>query len=113
MVSKIIKSPDEIKTIYGVRNDEKETSISLVANDDMAILYTNDNVFLTKMKKRFAKNTTEFTCEEFFNSEDGEVYSYKFTFPKKYVSIRTVTKEVSDEQRKAASKRFKEMWAKE
>ena len=80
--------------------EEQEVTISFSRIEDYATVYSSDSTFITLMDKRVKTNPEEFSVE--FETPYGK--SYKF--PKKYISIRCKTREISDEQREAAKVRF-------
>lgn len=107
---KEIKDVNEIKAITGLSHDEKETCICIAYDDTFASLTTNDNTWISKMKTCFQINKQEFICVQQSDEKSGEIYSYTFTFPKKYVSIRSKKverKAFTEEQKAAAAERLK------
>lgn len=99
---------NEIETIR-CSVDEAETTIGVERNNNIASIYTSDNVMLTKLKRQMSKNNN-WKCWEAGRNSEGEVTGYFFEVPKRAISIRTGNKrEVSDESKEAASIRFKEM----
>lgn len=103
-----IKSVDQIETIVTHCIEERETLINLNACDDMASIYTSDNVFLTKMKKAFAENPNDFKCYEMWRGKDG-VTGYKFICPKELISVRKKRNTLSDEDKEKRSEMFKQL----
>lgn len=78
---------------------ERETVINYNQAEDMAVMTTADTVVIRRMKKLAEKNDK--ITERKLSSEFVE-----FTFPKKWVKVR-LPREMTDEQRQAASERAK------
>ena len=110
-MNRVITNAEDIKVIQGLKNEEKETNINWYCDSKTAVLYTTDNKVVTKMKHLFERNPNTVKCTEYY-SEHG-VDSYRFEFPIKGLSFRNTDKqnsrkrEMTDEQRKAASERMK------
>jgi hypothetical protein len=100
-----ITNLEEIETIQGVPEDEKETHINFLHMDHNCVLYTRDNTMVTKMKRCMAKNINDYQCYV-QKDPDGTVVSYEFIFPKKYLRFATKSKELSEEQRKFIGERL-------
>lgn len=107
-------TPDEIELV-DCPVVEQETTVTFMRTDDMISVYSSDATMLTKLKKTFAGNPTEIKCWEAGRTTEGGVTGYFFEMPKKYFTIKKSTKfsskEVTEEQKRAASERFKKMWA--
>lgn len=100
-----------LEPIYNTCVEEKETIISISGNDNVLKIYTSDNSMLTRLKKILKLNPDTVKYWEAGRCE-GKVTGYFFTMPKKHFSLRsTAGREVSEEQREAASKRFKKLAA--
>lgn len=75
-------------------------------------IYTSDNSILNKLKKILIANPNTVKYWEAGRYDNGKVTGYVFQLPKKHLSLRlTAGREVSEEQREAASKRFKKLAA--
>lgn len=85
--------------------EEQEVHITFNRTEDTARVYASDTTFQTYMDRRVKANPEEFKLIK--ETEDGKMYEC----PKKYVSMRTKTREVSEEQKQAASERFKKYHA--
>ena len=103
-----ITSADQIKAISGILAEEAETHINYDRSSTLAFLYTTDNKVVTKMKRIF-NNSSDYICEAMVR-EDGSIISYIFSFPKTYLTFRRGKRNMSDEARKQASERIKQMW---
>lgn len=100
--------------IRGISSDEVETIINFTKLEDKAIIYTTDNTVLTKLKKRIKSNPGEWKIVRMFTrvSDNGksEITGVEISCPKKYISFKSYSRKVSEEQKKLASERFKKMW---
>ena len=84
--------------------EEQEFCINGDRTGDKIQMYCSDLTWITKMDKYVAKSPDLFKVVS--ETEWGKTYE----FPKKLLSIRSGFTTVSEEQRKAASDRFKQMW---
>lgn len=91
---------------------EQETMINFNAAEDTAELYTADPVMIRKMDKLVMENPQQFKGEV-HSRYKGEVYAMNYTFPKRFVSIRTkdIVRNVTEEQREAARERMNKFHA--
>ena len=85
--------------------EEQEVAINFTRTDDYATCYCSDSTFITVMDKKVKANPEEFSVI------DEDIYGKTYKFPKKYVSIRTKTKVLTEEQKAAASSRLKKRWS--
>lgn len=87
---------------------EQETMINFNAAEDTATLYTADPVMIRKMDKIVEENPEQFKGEV-HSRYNGEVYAKNYTFPKRFVSIRTkdVTRNMSEEQKERAREQMR------
>jgi hypothetical protein len=94
----------------GISITERETVINFGRNDDLAIVWTSDTMWFTKMDKLIEKNPEEFKCTK-EETIDGQVVQKRYEFPKKYVSIRSksVKRELTEEQKQKYAERAKKM----
>ena len=88
---------------------EQETQINFNAAEDTAELYTADPVMIRRMNKLVGQNPEQFKSEV-HSRYQGKVYGMNYTFPKRFVTIRTkdVVRKMSDEQRKESAERLRE-----
>ena len=96
-------------TIKSRCGEEMETIINYNRSDDTAIISTADNTVLTKLKKAVKQNPDEYKVLSVYRNWDGDVTEVSVSCPKKYISFRTrtVKRELTDEQKSAASERLK------
>ena len=90
---------------YHLSKVEMETIIGFNAAEETAELYTADPVWMRKLDKLVAQNPEQFkpgrvdTCQ-------GEIVAKRYSFPKKFVAIRSREKQLTDEQRAELAARF-------
>lgn len=86
---------------------EQETQINFNAAEDTAELYTADPVMIRKMNKIVEENPAQFKSEV-HSRYKGEVYAMNYTFPKRFVTIRTkdIVRHMSKEQKERASEQL-------
>ncbi len=92
---------------YRLSRYEQEVVIGFNAEGDTAELYTADPVYLRKLDRLVEQNPGQFklvrveTCQ-------GEVVSKRYTFPKRFISIRSkdIKRELTDEQRAEIAERL-------
>lgn len=111
---KIYFSVDEIGTT-SCEKSCRETAINWLMTDSKITLSTSDPRTITKMKKMMKKFPESYVCYSFENNVDkktGNYYTYFFEFDKKLLAFRgpQSRKPMTEEQKKAASERFKKMW---
>ena len=89
---------------------EREVIINFDDASDMANLYTANKVWIRKMDKLVAEHPESFKFRR-QETYKGEVIAKDYTFPKRFVSIRTkdVKRNMTDEQRKRAGDRLRAM----
>lgn len=94
----------------GISIAEQETVINFGREDETVICWTSDSTWMTKMDNLVKKNSEEFKCTK-EETIDGQVVQKRYEFPKKYVSIRSMTRKLNltDEQIEARNKRLAEM----
>lgn len=110
-MKQLLKS-NQIEAIYTTCTEERETTFTVLSNDQKMDIYTSDNTMLTKLKRVLENNPNTVECWEAGRNEDNKVTGYFFRMDKKHLSIRNVAgREVSEEQRAAASNRFKKLAA--
>lgn len=94
--------------IKGLSAEEQETTVNISRADDFLTVYTSDNTYLTKLKKLVAANPNEWEIIEIIEAK-GVISGIKLKAPKNLVSFRekSVSREMSEEQRAAAAERLK------
>lgn len=108
-MEKIFVKYEQIESIH-CPTEFQETTIEFLRNENVMHIFTSDNTSLTKFKKLIQKNPDEWVCWEGSRDENGFITGYFLEGPKKYLTLRVKTKEISDENKEAARKRLKEMW---
>lgn len=84
---------------------EQEIHINASRDSNYAEAYASDLTWQTKLDKLVEKNPEEFSII----STTGWGKTYRF--PKKYISIRCSSRTMTEEQKEAASKRFKKLYS--
>ena len=86
---------------------EQEVVISFNAEEDTADLYTANPSWMNKLDKLGKTNPGQFRLIETSTCQ-GKVVSKRYTFPKRFVSIRSkdVKRELTEEQREEISIRL-------
>lgn len=81
--------------------EEQEVTITAYRSDDRMSLWVSDNMMLTKVKKCLKANPEEWKLERVVWHKGGTVAGYEFSFPKKFLSLKTKTArlELTDEQK--------------
>lgn len=101
-----------LESVYNRHMCEKETTISMVADCSTANVYTSDNAVISKLKKIWKKNPTHIECWEMGRDKSDRVTGYTFKMNRKYILIKnSMGREVSEENKKLCSERFKKMHA--
>ncbi len=93
---------------YSLSRVEQETIIGLNAAEDTAELYMADPVWIRKMDKLAVQNPEQFKLGR-VEKYQGKVIAKRYTFPKRFISIRTKDKvsTITEEQKQAAAERMK------
>lgn len=108
---KILKEYDlEELTISGNASDESEVCVTALKSEDIADVYTSDNVYLTKFKKLIETNPDAWKITQVVERYDGTVSGVMLQAPKKCLSFRAGKEvEVSEERRQAAAERMRSL----
>ena len=86
---KILKEYDlEELTISGNASDESEVCVTALKSEDVADVYTSDNVYLTKFKKLVEANPDAWKITKIVERSDGTVSGVMLQIPKKCLSFR-------------------------
>lgn len=86
---KTLKEYDlEELTISGNASDESEVCVTALKSEDVADVYTSDNVYLTKFKKLVEANPDAWKITQVVERSDGTVSGVMLQIPKKCLSFR-------------------------
>lgn len=88
---------DDVVVIKGLSGEEQETTVQISRTEDVAYVWTSDNVVATKIKKLMGRAPDQWKLVKISTNAAGEPVGYFFECPKKLVSFR-VSREYSDEQ---------------
>ena len=97
----------------GLNISEQETSVSFTRDSDICIVYTSDNTVMTKLDKLASSDKSpHWKLKEEHRLINGELIGKTYETHKRLISFRSniSTREMSEEQKEAASERFKQMW---
>lgn len=88
--------------------DEQETVIRFYRTDEMLDIYTSDQTMITKLKKLLV-SSDEYKLDYEDKAEDGHTLAMQVLAPKELLALRPerLTRQFSDEQRKALSEKMK------
>ena len=111
--NKILKEYDlEKLTISGNPSDESEVCVTALKSEDVANVYTSDNVYLTKFKKLIETNPDAWKIIKVVERSDGTVSGVMLQAPKKCLSFRAgkeVERVYTEEQKNALAERLRNM----
>lgn len=97
----------------GLNISEQETSVSFARNSDICTVYTSDSTVMTKLDKLVESDKSpHWKLKEEHRLINGELIGKTYETNKRLISFRAniTTREMSEEQKEAASERFKRMW---
>lgn len=97
----------------GLNISEQETSVSFSRDSDICTVYTSDTTVMTKLDKLAeSNNSPHWKLKEEHKLLNGELIGKTYETHKRLISFRSniTTREMSDEQKEAASERFRKMW---
>lgn len=77
---------------------EQEVTIGFNAAEGTAEIYTADPVWIRKMDKLVQQNPEQFKPGE-EETYQGAIIAKRYTFPKRFISIRSKDRTLTDEQR--------------
>ena len=110
---KILKEYDlEELTISGNASEESEVCVTALKSEDVAEVYTSDNVYLTKFKKLIEANPDVWKITQVVERSDGTVSGVMLRVPKRCLSFRAgkeVERVYTEEQKNALTERLKNM----
>lgn len=96
----------------GLSIQEQETVINLSRDSDLCTVYTSDNTLMTKLDK-FVENddAPSWKLKAEHRLQNGELVGKTYETHKKLISFRKniITRDLTEEQKKAAAERMK-MW---
>lgn len=108
---KVLREYDlEEFTISGNPTDEAEVCVTALRSEDVANIYTSDNVYLTKFKKLIEANPDAWKITQVVERSDGTVSGVMLQAPKKFISFRAaerVGRVMTDEEKAAAVERLR------
>ena len=92
-----------------IQLDEQETTIQFSRKGDKAVVWTSDSTVMTKLDKLVQKSKQWKCVEEQCLHGDDRVIAKRYEVNKRLISFRSdiVAREITDEEREAASERFK------
>lgn len=97
----------------GLNISEQETSVSFARDSDICTVYTSDSTIMTKLDKLAERDKLpHWKLKEEHRLLNGELIGKTYETHKRLISFRSniTTREMSEEQKEAASERFKQMW---
>ena len=98
-----MKKNTEQLLIRGIPAEEAETVILIRKSEDFATIETTDNSMLTKLKKLLDCGVAEIYQQT--QTANG-LTSVTVKFPKRLITLRSKTKEITEEQRDASRTRL-------
>ena len=89
--------------------EEQEVHINWSRGDERAKIYVSDVTAMTKLDKLVAAEGSEWKLDKEYSEKDGRVDSKFYSCPINLISFRTktVTRELTEEQRKELSERMR------
>jgi len=98
---------------YSLSGFEREVVICFNAADDTSDLYTADPVYIRKLDKLVRQNPEQFK-EIRQEKLDGQIIAKRYELPKAFISLRGKKRKntMTEEQRKAAAERMRNIRAK-
>ena len=81
---------DDVAVIKGVSSEEQETTVQMSRTEDVAYVWTSDNVVVTKIKKLMGRAPDQWKLVKISTNAAEEPVGYFFECPKKLVSFRTL-----------------------
>ena len=110
---KVLKEYDlEELIISGNPSDESEVCVTALKSEDVAEIYTSDNVYLTKFKKLIEANPNAWKIVNVVERSDGTVSGVMLQAPKRCLSFRAgkeIERVYTEEQKNALTERLKNM----
>lgn len=97
----------------GLNISEQETSVSFSRDSDICSVYTSDTTVMTKLDKLAESDKSpHWRLKEEHRLLNGELIGKTYETHKRLISFRSniSTREMSNEQKEAASERLRKMW---
>ncbi len=97
----------------GLNISEQETTVSFTRDSDICTVYTSDRTIMTRLDKLAESDSSPYwKLKEEYKLHNGELIGKTYETHKRLISFRSniTTRELSEEQKEAASERFKQMW---
>lgn len=97
----------------GLNISEQETSVNFSRDGDICTVYTSDSTVMTKLDKLVESDKSpHWKLKEEHRLHNGELIGKTYETHKRLISFRSniTTREMTEEQKEAASERFKQMW---
>ena len=97
----------------GLNISEQETTVSFTRDSDICTVYTSDSTVMTRLDKLAESDKSpHWKLKEEHRLQNGELVGKTYETHKRLISFRAniTTREMSEEQREAASERFRQMW---
>lgn len=92
---------------YSLTAAERATSINFDDSTDRADIITVCPVWIRKFDKLCEENPEQFKCVEWDTQRyNGKIIQKRYTFPKRFLSIRSKDREYTKEQKQAMIARF-------
>lgn len=91
----------DLKNIETVRSssEEAETIITVERLEKDILIYSSDNVMITKIARAARKNPSAWQCWEGSRTKDGKLHGYFFSAPRNVLTFRSgIKKEYTEEQ---------------
>ena len=89
-------------TISGNASEESEVCVTALKSEDIADVYTSDNVYLTKFKRLIEANPDAWKITQVVERSDGTVSGVMLQAPKKCLSFRAgkeIERSLSEDQK--------------
>lgn len=99
-------------TISGNPGDESEVCVTALKSEDIANIYTSDNVYLTKFKKLIEANPDAWKIIKVVERSDGTVSGVMLQASKRCLSFRAgkeIERVYTEEQKNALAERLRNM----
>ena len=96
-------------TISGNASDESEVCVTALKSEDVADIYTSDNVYLTKFKKLVEANPDAWKITQVVERSDGTISGVMLRIPKRCLSFRAgkeVERSLSEDQKEELRERL-------
>ena len=93
---------------YSLSAYERATIISFNEEEERAVVTTASPVWMRKLDRLCEENPEQFSCEEWDTQRlDGKIIQKRYTFPKRFITIRSRDRVYTEEQKRAMADRLK------